>query len=151
MEFETRDRIIARFAPDFKAFTYEFASKSHFRANRIWEKRTIEDDRTSASCPVASKSSPIHTISRFAQAITDMVVRGAPAIGAADGIRDLRSRDSNRILLKPARLVADLQAAASTLKAARPTAVNLAWAVDRRVGRPLPAGDRETPEVRGGG
>lgn len=56
-----------------------------------------------------------------ASAITAMVVRGAPAIGiaAAWGI------------VLAARAGADLDAAARRLRAARPTAVNLAWAVAR--------------------
>ncbi len=65
-----------------------------------------------------------------AHAITDMVVRGAPAIGAAaafglalTGFESASSSTSG--------LLADLQAASVTLKAARPTAVNLAWALDR--------------------
>lgn len=65
-----------------------------------------------------------------AHAITDMVVRGAPAIGAAAtfglalaGFESASSSTSG--------LLADLQAASATLKAARPTAVNLAWALDR--------------------
>lgn len=65
-----------------------------------------------------------------ARAITDMVVRGAPAIGAAAafglalaGFESASSSTSD--------LLADLRTASNTLKAARPTAVNLAWAVDR--------------------
>jgi methylthioribose-1-phosphate isomerase len=65
-----------------------------------------------------------------ARAIKDMVVRGAPAIGAAAAfgmaLAGYESRaDSTSDLLN------DLRAASRTLKAARPTAVNLAWAVDR--------------------
>jgi methylthioribose-1-phosphate isomerase len=64
-----------------------------------------------------------------AQAITDMVVRGAPAIGvsAAFGMA-LAAYQS------PARYVGNLldflEVAAVILRKARPTAVNLAWAVD---------------------
>jgi methylthioribose-1-phosphate isomerase len=56
-----------------------------------------------------------------ATAIRDMIVRGAPAIGvaAAFGMALAAGRGD------------DLRAAASVLKASRPTAVNLAWAVDR--------------------
>lgn len=65
-----------------------------------------------------------------AQAITDMVVRGAPAIGAAAGFGlALAARESASSSTPD--LLADLQTAATDLKAARPTAVNLAWAVDR--------------------
>lgn len=65
-----------------------------------------------------------------AEAITDMVVRGAPAIGAAAGFGlALAARGSAAVSVSD--LLADLQAASTVLKAARPTAVNLAWAVDR--------------------
>src|SRR3990172_9265169 len=68
-----------------------------------------------------------------AQAITDMVVRGAPAIGAAAGFGlALAARESAST--STAGLLADLEAASTVLKAARPTAVNLAWAVDRIMG-----------------
>jgi len=59
--------------------------------------------------------------SEVAAAIRDMVVRGAPAIGvaAAFGMAlAVRRGDS-------------LDAAANELRSARPTAINLAWAVDR--------------------
>ena len=65
-----------------------------------------------------------------AHAITDMVVRGAPAIGAAAGF-GLALAGFESASLSTDGLLADLQAASNTLKAARPTAVNLAWAVDR--------------------
>jgi len=56
-----------------------------------------------------------------ARAIRDMVVRGAPAIGvaAAFGVALAALRGD------------DVRAAAAELRDARPTAVNLAWAVDR--------------------
>ena len=65
-----------------------------------------------------------------AHAITDMVVRGAPAIGAAAAfglaLAGYESKSSSAV-----GLIADLFASATTLKASRPTAVNLAWALDR--------------------
>ncbi len=65
-----------------------------------------------------------------AQAIRDMVVRGAPAIGAAAAfgmaLAALQFSGSDREAL-----MAFLEDAAAHLKRARPTAVNLAWAVDR--------------------
>ncbi|HLI18485.1 MAG TPA: S-methyl-5-thioribose-1-phosphate isomerase [Rhodanobacteraceae bacterium] len=56
-----------------------------------------------------------------AKAIHDLVVRGAPAIGiaAAWGVVLAAQRDD------------DLERAMATLRAARPTAVNLMWALDR--------------------
>jgi len=65
-----------------------------------------------------------------AKAITDMVVRGAPAIGGAAGfglaLAANQSKTDNVAALR-----ADLNVAADHLKKARPTAVNLAWALDR--------------------
>jgi methylthioribose-1-phosphate isomerase len=65
-----------------------------------------------------------------ANAITDMVVRGAPAIGAAAAF-GMALAGYESAATSTDGLIADLQASAATLKAARPTAVNLAWAVDR--------------------
>ena len=69
-----------------------------------------------------------------ARAIREMAVRGAPAIGATAAFgMALAARRS------PARsregLLADLEEAATVLRAARPTAVNLAWAVERVLAR----------------
>ena len=70
-----------------------------------------------------------------ARAISEMYIRGAPAIGAAAGfgmaLAARQSTASDRLAL-----LRDLEEAAQFLKAARPTAVNLAWAVERtlRVG-----------------
>jgi methylthioribose-1-phosphate isomerase len=64
------------------------------------------------------------------KAITDMVVRGAPAIGAAAGFGlALAARESRATSISG--MLSDLETASATLKAARPTAVNLAWALDR--------------------
>ena len=63
-------------------------------------------------------------------AITDMVVRGAPAIGAAAAF-GLALAGFESASSSTEGLLADLVAASAVLKASRPTAVNLAWAVDR--------------------
>jgi len=65
-----------------------------------------------------------------AQAIIDMVVRGAPAIGATAGF-GLALAGFESASTSTEGLLADLEAASATLKAARPTAVNLTWALDR--------------------
>lgn len=65
-----------------------------------------------------------------ARAIKDMVVRGAPAIGAAAAF-GLALAGYASAATSSRELLNDLQAAADILKAARPTAVNLAWAVDK--------------------
>lgn len=65
-----------------------------------------------------------------ADAIRDMAIRGAPAIGAAAGYGLAlaavysQARNVHELML-------DLQRATRYLKSARPTAVNLFWAVDR--------------------
>jgi methylthioribose-1-phosphate isomerase len=65
-----------------------------------------------------------------AAAITDMTVRGAPAIGASAAFgMALAAQQSNARQMDG--LLSDLREAAITLKNARPTAVNLAWAVDK--------------------
>ncbi len=75
-----------------------------------------------------------------AQAIRDMVVRGAPAIGAAAGFGlALAAFESSASQVSDLR--ADLELAAHELKAARPTAVNLGWALDRIL--------RKTSQVQG--
>jgi methylthioribose-1-phosphate isomerase len=67
-----------------------------------------------------------------AAAITDMTVRGAPAIGASAAFgMALAAQQSSAQTIDA--LLDDLRQAATTLKAARPTAVNLAWAVDKLI------------------
>jgi methylthioribose-1-phosphate isomerase len=70
------------------------------------------------------------THAEVAHAITDMAIRGAPAIGAAAGfglaLAALESTAQTSV-----DLLADLQAASALFRSARPTAVNLAWAVER--------------------
>ena len=64
------------------------------------------------------------------KAIYDMVIRGAPAIGAAAGF-GLALAAANSKAVESEQFISDLGIAAQALKAARPTAVNLTWAVDR--------------------
>ncbi len=83
-----------------------------------------------------------HTYQETADAIRTMVVRGAPAIGAAAAfgmaLAALQAPTSDREAL----LSFLENEAAPALKASRPTAVNLAWAVDRvlEVARKTPGG-----------
>lgn len=82
----------------------------------------------------------LHTAAEVAAAIGDLCVRGAPAIGiaAACGMA-LAWRAGD-----------DLGDAARVLKAARPTAVNLAWAVDRMLAAARRGADlaREAEAIR---
>ncbi|MDQ7028913.1 MAG: S-methyl-5-thioribose-1-phosphate isomerase, partial [Ardenticatenia bacterium] len=65
-----------------------------------------------------------------ARAIKEMYVRGAPAIGAAAGFGLALAALQSPATTVTA-LVEDLKAAYDVLYAARPTAVNLRWALDR--------------------
>ena len=74
----------------------------------------------------------LHDARAVAQAIRDMTVRGAPAIGAAAAF-GLALAGFESQAASTSSLLADLRAAATLLKSARPTAVNLAWAVRRQL------------------
>lgn len=67
---------------------------------------------------------------QVARAIRRMIVRGAPAIGAAAAMGMALAAQATRRKDKGQQMKA-LTAAAETLKASRPTAQNLFWAVDR--------------------
>jgi methylthioribose-1-phosphate isomerase len=68
------------------------------------------------------------TPEQVADCIRTLAVRGAPAIGLAAAYGMALARDGG----------ADLDAAAELLRGARPTAVNLGWAVDRALESPDP-------------
>ena len=81
-----------------------------------------------------------------AEAIRDMVVRGAPAIGcaAAYGVA-LEAR--RLVALEPSAFHAQLHEAMALLAASRPTAVNLSWAVARMRARLDAMHDRPNAEI----
>ena len=83
---------------------------------RLLDQRRLPFEETYIDCRSAAE---------VAQAIRDLAVRGAPAIGiaAAWGVVLAARRDPSR-----------LDAAIAELRAARPTAVNLMWALDRMAG-----------------
>jgi methylthioribose-1-phosphate isomerase len=72
----------------------------------------------------------IHRYEDMAWAIETMIVRGAPAIGVAAaygmylGAREIKTDDRTKFLTQ-------LEQVAQRLRATRPTAVNLFWAIDR--------------------
>ncbi len=83
-----------------------------------------------------------------AQAITDMVIRGAPAIGAAAAY-GLALTTHHTAADGPYALQAELAQADAVLRKSRPTAVNLFWALDRMaslINRPdwVSIGDMQT-------
>lgn len=84
-----------------------------------------EDDRAfvldQRRLPAEERYVEVRTADEMATAIGDMLVRGAPAIGIAAAYG----------MALAARSGASIEAAAERLRRARPTAVNLAWAVAR--------------------
>jgi methylthioribose-1-phosphate isomerase len=82
-----------------------------------------------------------------AVAIKEMVVRGAPAIGAAAAF-GLALAGYESASSSTSDLLAHLRASAATLKASRPTAVNLAWAIDRILNKISSLQSPTTDEIR---
>ena len=72
----------------------------------------------------------LRTVAEVCDAIRTLAVRGAPAIGIC-GAMGLVVALHDATDLPPDEFRAELARAASQIRAARPTAVNLAWAIDR--------------------
>ena len=85
----------------------------------LLDQRLLPDEQVEVECTSAAE---------VAEAIRDMAIRGAPAIGvaAAYGLALAAERRE------------DVDAAAATLAASRPTAVNLAWALEQMRDDPTP-------------
>jgi Predicted translation initiation factor 2B subunit, eIF-2B alpha/beta/delta family len=73
------------------------------------------------------------TFEDVAQAIKEMVIRGAPAIGVAAAMGVALGAVKNRRKDKT-EFLADLKEVASVISSTRPTAVNLFWAIRRMMG-----------------
>jgi len=95
----------------------------------IFEKGTLRliDQR---KLPVAFEYFDCKTAKDTALAISNMVVRGAPAIGAAAAYGIVLAGIEYKDLDDKSFLLA-MDQACESIKSARPTAVNLMWAVDR--------------------
>jgi len=98
--------------------------------------RTVEWDNGAVkmidqrALPWTLEFARLETVADVAESITNMTVRGAPAIGASAGFgMALAAQESQADTIDG--LLTDLKAFATLLKNARPTAVNLAWAVDK--------------------
>ncbi|HZT91713.1 MAG TPA: S-methyl-5-thioribose-1-phosphate isomerase [Gaiellaceae bacterium] len=85
----------------------------------LLDQRRLPDEVVEVRCRTAAE---------VAAAISAMVVRGAPAIGVAAAYG----------LALAVRNGEDAEAADAVLRASRPTAVNLAWALDRMRAEPTP-------------
>ena len=119
----------------------------------IWVERMPEGGQGGAvgiidqtRLPHAFVTTSLTTLEEAAHAISEMLVRGAPLIGAtaAYGVAlALRERASDEVL----------GAAYDRLFATRPTAVNLRWALDEMMAalKPLPEGEREATAWRRAG
>ena len=90
--------------------------------------------------PDALVEVPVRSASDAAVAIRQMVVRGAPAIGQVAAI-GLALTAGIAAKSNPHARRAILEGAANTLRGARPTAVNLRWAVERLMARYHEVGD----------
>ncbi len=89
----------------------------------------------------------VRTLEEMVAAIARLAVRGAPAIGVAGalglvlGLQEGRSEDAQDLLGRA-------REAAARLVRARPTAVNLAWALERLIDRAEREGDRSCDALR---
>ncbi|MCW3996968.1 MAG: S-methyl-5-thioribose-1-phosphate isomerase [Candidatus Bathyarchaeota archaeon] len=72
----------------------------------------------------------IRTLNEMAEAIRNMRVRGAPLLGASAAYGLALTAFNSRVTSKE-EFIKELKSSAQTLKATRPTAVNLFWALDR--------------------
>ncbi len=77
---------------------------------------------------------------QVARAIKEMHIRGAPAIGAAAAF-GLALAAYHSKATSPEELLRELEEAAEVLRATRPTAVNLFWAIERVLGKARSVGD----------
>jgi len=75
----------------------------------------------------------VGSVEQLCEAIQSLRVRGAPALGAA-GAYGVALAAARSAATDPAALLQEVQRAAEIIRAARPTAVNLSWGVDRVMG-----------------
>ena len=88
--------------------------------------RIIDQRRLPAECVERD----LRTVDEVCDAILTLAVRGAPAIGVA-GAMGLAVAMAPQVGLPPGEFAALLAGNARRIRDARPTAVNLAWAIDR--------------------
>ena len=104
------------------------ALKSKIRPVELVDNKVLLIDQT--ILPYEYKKVEITNYKDMAKAIKDMIVRGAPAIGISGAhglaLAALEFQNENK-----EQFFADLEKAANYLISQRPTAVNLAWAVNK--------------------
>jgi methylthioribose-1-phosphate isomerase len=122
-------------APNGSALGAPLGFRSAFR----WDddRLVLVDQR---ALPDELREVTVTSATEAAQAIRDMVVRGAPAIGqvAAIALALTARRMANA---RPYARRATIRGSANALRNARPTAVNLGWAVDRMLRRYAAVGE----------
>ena len=84
--------------------------------------------------PEKFKLIDVKNVKQMYSAIKDMIVRGAPAIGiaGAHGV-SLAAIELSKKIKNKEEFLSALKEKAQYLKSSRPTAVNLAWAVDKQI------------------
>jgi methylthioribose-1-phosphate isomerase len=97
--------------------------------------------------PRTERYERICTVEGVADAIRSMMVRGAPAIGITAAYGMVLAANDARKTADAEGFLAALRAAGATLRATRPTAVNLAWAVERMEAAAREVAS-EAPQVR---
>lgn len=96
----------------------------------IWEKGCLKLlDQT--KLPLEEKIIECRSYQAVADAIRDMIVRGAPAIGATAAFGIVIGAKEIGVIEDKKRWLEELKKIGFELKQTRPTAVNLAWAVER--------------------
>ncbi|HIE31234.1 MAG TPA: S-methyl-5-thioribose-1-phosphate isomerase [Methanosarcinales archaeon] len=94
------------------------------------------------------------TVPSLCEAIGSLRIRGAPALGAAGGYgvalaAHTSTHTNTTTTTSFERFMHDLHAAAETIKQTRPTAINLAWGVDRVIAAVRESGTGRIDEARG--
>src|SRR5947208_14969411 len=95
--------------------------------------------------PAREEYRELRTVDDVCEAIVTLAVRGAPAIGIAGAMGMVLAVDEAERRLVPA--MERLRDAHERIRRVRPTAVNLAWAVDRMLAVAIP-GHATGPELR---
>jgi methylthioribose-1-phosphate isomerase len=109
---------------------------------RLIDQTALPDEERTIEC---------RTVREVADAIRTMKVRGAPAIGAtaAYGLALAATSFAEHGGDDPAAMLQYLATEGAVLKATRPTAVNLAWAVDRLLGVAIHTGETADDQAAG--
>jgi methylthioribose-1-phosphate isomerase len=93
-----------------------------------WDSGICTIDQT--KLPESYEIIKIGTVRTLVEAIKSLRIRGAPALGAAGGY-GVALAAHRSTFMDPESILGELKIAAEMIRSSRPTAVNLAWGVDR--------------------